>query len=120
MNDNKTPFTPVVGYLTSNWDSHDNRTPAVVMNPEASPVDVLVWCWAELESMLAAANVLMTAEDDINKGDFSALILYRLEPLLVVMEKTVGHLCQADLAFAKALKENGEALKERGEFAGEL
>jgi hypothetical protein len=113
MNDNNTPVTPVMGYLTSNWNSHDNRTPAVVINPEASPVDVLVWCWAEMESMLAAVNVLMNAEGDINKGDFSALIFYRLDPLVAVMEKTVGHLCHADLALAKALK-------ERGKFACEL
>ena len=102
MNDNKTPLTPVVGYLTSNWVSNDNQPPAVVMNPEARPIDLLVWCWAEMESMRAAVNVLLAVEGEINKGDFSALILYRLEPLLVVMEKTVGHLCQADLAFGKA------------------
>jgi hypothetical protein len=102
MNDNKTPFMPVVGYLTSNWNSQDDNPPAVVLNPDARPIDVLVWCWAELESMRAAANVLIAVNDDINKGDFSALIIYRLEPLVDVMERVISQLHVPGASHTKA------------------
>ena len=92
MNDNKTPFTPVMGYLANNWVGLNERTPAVVLNPEARPLDVMAWCWAELESIRAAANALVTAGGDINNGEFSALILYRIEPLAGVFEEVVSQL----------------------------
>jgi hypothetical protein len=42
--------------------------------------------------MQAAADVMISGHDDINKGDFSALILHRLTPLSAVFEKAMDQL----------------------------
>ncbi|ABM36283.1 hypothetical protein [Polaromonas naphthalenivorans] len=87
-----TPVTPVMGYLAQNWINLNARTPAVILNPEASPLDLMAWCWAELRSMQAAANALVGGIDDIDKGDFSALIIHRIEPLANVFQQAMSQL----------------------------
>ena len=87
-----TTLTPVMGYLTENFQGLNEKTPAVIVNPEARPLDLMAWCWAELQSMQAAADVMVSSHDDINKGDFSALILHRLTPLSLVFEQAMNQL----------------------------
>ena len=84
--------TPVMGYLADNWTHLNENTPAVIVNPEARPLDLMAWCWGELQSMQAAADALTCGSDDINKGDFSALIVHRLAPLTVVFAKAMDQL----------------------------
>jgi hypothetical protein len=92
MNANKSKFTPVMGYLAQNWLAFNVQTPAVVMNPEAQPLDLLAWCWGELQSVQAAANVMTSSFGDIDKGDFSALIVHRVYALTEVFECAVDQL----------------------------
>ena len=91
MSRNTTP-TPVMGYLAENWTCLNARTPAVIVNPEARPLDLMAWCWAELQSLQAAAGAMQSGGNDINSGDFSALIVHRLEPLTVVFEQAMDQL----------------------------
>lgn len=91
-NTTTTKQTPVMGYLAENFIGLNERTPAVIVNPEARPLDLMAWCWAELQSMQVAADVMISGHDDINKGDFSALILHRLAPLSLVFEQAMNQL----------------------------
>ena len=86
MNTNKTVPTAVLGYLAQNWTELNEHTPAVIVNPAARPLDLMAWCWGELMALQAAADALASDADDINKGDFSALIVHRLDPLVNVFE----------------------------------
>ena len=92
MSPNKINCTPVMGYLADNWNDLNKQTPAVVVNPEARPLDLLAWCWGELMSMQASVDVMISSNDDIKKGDFSALFLHRIEPLVVVFERAIDQL----------------------------
>ena len=87
-----TKFIPVLGYLAKNWPELNAHTPAVVINPQAQPLDLLAWCWGEVLSMQAAANVLASSSDDISKGDFSALIIHRMDAFSEVFEIAVSQL----------------------------
>ena len=91
MSTNTTP-TPVMGYLASNWSGLNEATPAVIVNPAARPLDLLAWCWAELQSMQAAADALVCSPDDIKTGDFSAIIVHRIAPLTLVFEQALDQL----------------------------
>ena len=91
-NTTTTKQTPVMGYLAENFQGLNEKTPAVIVNPEARPLDLMAWCWAELQSMQAAADVMVCRHDDIKKGDISALILNRLAPLSLVFEKAMNQL----------------------------
>ena len=92
MSHNTTP-TPVMGYLADNWTHLNEHTPAVIVNPVARPLDLMAWCWAELQSLRAAADAMASGCSDINNGDFSALIVHRLEPLTLVFDKAMNQLC---------------------------
>ena len=84
--------TPVVGYLAKNWTGVNTQNPAVIVNPQAGPLDLLAWCWAELLSLQSAADVLEASNDDIDKGDFSTLVVYRIAPLANVLEQALNRL----------------------------
>ena len=72
------------GYLTWNFISSDR--PALVVNPEALPEDVLAWCWAESMALVAAAQVASLSTDALSPGDVAAIFLHRLEPLESMIE----------------------------------
>lgn len=89
-----TKFIPVLGYLAQNWPELNTHTPAVVMNPEAQPLDLLAWCWGEFLSLQSAANVLAGSSDSISKGDFSALIVHRMDAFSEVFEIAISQLIE--------------------------
>ena len=35
----------VMGYLASNFVNINEKVPALIINPEATPLDLLGWCW---------------------------------------------------------------------------
>ena len=88
----KTPVTPVIGHLTQNWPDVNTRNPAIIVNPNASPLDLMSWCWAELRSMEAVCDVFVSGAQDIPIGDFSASIFYRIQPLTGVLEEAMRQL----------------------------
>lgn len=86
MKNDKTTPTPVSGYLAQNWFGLNEQTPAVILNPAAQPLDLMAWCWGELASLQAAADALTAGTDNISRGDFSALFVHRLDPLMKVFD----------------------------------
>ena len=92
MSTTTTKQTPVMGYLAENFQGLNEKTPAVIVNPEARPLDLMAWVWAELQALQAAADVMVCSHDDICKGDFSALIIHRMGPLTQVFEQAMNQL----------------------------
>ena len=83
---------PVMGHMAKNWIEFNDETPAVVLNPKARPLDLMAWVWGELQSVHAGAYALADGRDIIDKGAFDALILHRIDPLLMVFEAAFGQL----------------------------
>ncbi|MEO6319432.1 MAG: hypothetical protein ABIR56_02055 [Polaromonas sp.] len=83
---------PVMGHMAKNWVEFNEETPAVVLNPQAGPLDLMAWVWGELQSVHAAAYTLADARNGIEKGAFNALILHRIDPLLMVFEAAFDQL----------------------------
>ena len=98
VDDKKTDCVPVMGHLARNWTELNDRNPAVVLNPNAGPLDLMAWCWSELVSLNCAVDALQAGTDDINKGDFCALIVHRMDPLLGVFERALDKLIDDDKA----------------------
>ena len=96
--DNKTDCVPVMGHLAKNWTELNDRNPAVVLNPKAGPLDLMAWCWGELLSLNSAVDALQGSTDDIDKGDFCALIVHRIDPLLGVFDRAMEQLMDEDKA----------------------
>lgn len=87
------PDLPCVhGYLAENWLDCNSETPAVILNPEALPLDLLAWCWAELES-LNVAGAALAAGGAASCGEaFGPLFLYRLPSVRDVLEHVIKRL----------------------------
>ena len=103
MNDNKTDdkkadCVPVMGHLAKNWTELNDRNPAVVLNLKAGPLDLMAWCWGELLSLNSAVDALQGSTDDIDKGDFCALIVHRMDPLLGVFDRAMEQLIDDEKA----------------------
>ena len=96
--DNKTDWVPVMGHLAKNWTELNDRNPAVVLNPKAGPLDLMAWCWGELLSLNSAVDALQASTDDIDKGDFCALIVHRMDPLLGVFDLAMEKLIDDEKA----------------------
>ena len=75
----------VTSYLASNWFAGFERPPAVILNPQAHYLELLAWCWSEVQSLLASADVCIIGGQSLSTGDLSAIFLSRLEPLDKVM-----------------------------------
>ena len=90
MSDNKNQLVPVLGYLSHNWLLANDATPAVIVNPAATTHDLLAWCWGEMESLRSTAILLSQSHSPIEVGEFSAVILQRLEPLATVFDVAVS------------------------------
>jgi hypothetical protein len=90
-----TPKSPsatakAIGYLAETW-STDARE-ALIVNPEARPLDLFTWCWSELQSVRAAVSVMHAARGDIEKDDMAALLFHRIELLSSVMSLAIERL----------------------------
>ena len=85
--------TPM-GYLAGNWLGANEETPALVVNPQASAVDLMAWVCGELRSLEAAAYALtaVSARDSsIEVRHFEAMFVHRIAPMERVLELA---LCQ--------------------------
>jgi hypothetical protein len=69
-----------IGLLARNWGALNAQVPAIIVNPAASPLDVLAWCWGEVESLHQAARVF----ENMDSEAVSAIFLHRLAPLSAV------------------------------------
>lgn len=85
----------VMGYLSRNWPGLNDAVPALIINPEATPVDLLAWCWGEVASMQAALNTLVSLGEPIVAGELSALFLHRIAPIEVVLSEAIDALANA-------------------------
>lgn len=79
----------VAGYLTDNFNP---TIAAVVLNEAASPIALLGWCCAELESLAAASAVVCGSGRDITANDFGAIFEHRLPALVSVLGYAIGTL----------------------------
>lgn len=100
----------VMGYLAGNWTSLNNKTPALILNPDASPLDLLAWCWGEIASMNASLDSLASAEAHIEPAELSGIFLHRMAPLQSVMHEAVSFLI-AEKALKKGVLDHGKKLK---------
>jgi hypothetical protein len=87
------PTPRVTGYLAETWSA--DTIDALIINPAARPVDLLTWCWGELQSIRAAVGVLHAARGELDKDDFSALIFHRIEPMASVLSLAIERLLGA-------------------------
>lgn len=82
----------VMGYLAGNWPNLNDKTPALMINPEASPLDMLAWCWGEVASMQSALDALAAAQAPIEPGELSGIFLHRMAPLERVLSEAISAL----------------------------
>lgn len=77
------------GYLCENFIGLE--TPALRVNPDATPGDLVAWCWAEVTSLEATAHavakVLFSEDPSLHPPEaFDKMFLHRLRPLRDVLE----------------------------------
>lgn len=82
----------VMGYLAGNWLGINEEHPALIVNPEASPQDLLAWCWGEVASLESVTQTLSAAGANVSHGELSAIFLHRLTPLAKVLETAIDAL----------------------------
>lgn len=92
----------VQGYLAENWTHAANTRPAVIVNPEAKPLDLLAWCWGEVYSLRASIEALTCGTAPLEVSDLSAIFQHRMQPLSDVLDLAINQL----VAEARAVKEN--------------
>ena len=84
----------VMGYLANNFHGINEAVPALIINPEATPLDMLAWCWGEIVSMQSSLDSLASASAPLEPGELSAIFLHRIAPLERVMHEAVCALIQ--------------------------
>lgn len=84
--------TRVTGCMADNWNTLNESQPALIINPDASALDLLAWCWGEAASMEATAQMLVGGESELTAGDLSALFLHRLSPLVNALHHATSDL----------------------------
>ena len=87
---------PACGHLADNWPSLTENAPAVVVNPSASPLAVLAWCWGEVESLSQICHALAQSRDAIDSAAFTAGVLHRLAPVSAPMSEAISALVRSD------------------------
>ena len=91
-----------IGNLAKNWPSLNREQPAIIVNPAASPLDVLAWCWGEVKSLRLAAEGLVGSDDALDGEVVYAVFLHRLAPLSDVM-------CDAIQALVLSQQQDGRS-----------
>ena len=92
----------VMGYLTHNWPGLNDEVPALIINPEATPLDMLAWCWGEVASLQAALNVLAASHEPVEPGELSGIFLHRVAPLERVLDQAITNLLRQQGSSAKS------------------
>lgn len=80
------PRPNVCGCMADNWMLDK---PALQVNPEASPVALLGWCYGEVVSLRAVAAAVGSVECDLEADDMNAIFSHRLGPLVEVLRHAV-------------------------------
>ena len=95
----------VLGNLAKNWSSLNKEEAAIIVNPAASSLDVLAWCWGEVESLRHAA-IALSGEDECLDGEaVYAVFLHRLSPLSTVMHGAIHALVTSEAQRQAALQQ---------------
>lgn len=82
------PGPDVCGCLASNWMP---KAPAVLVNPSASPMDLLGWCHGEVESLRATTEAFTCcSEVSLTTDDLYAIFHHRLVPLEAMLRHVLG------------------------------
>ena len=87
----------VIGYLAENWPGLNENTPAVIVNPDASPLDQLAWCWGEAASLSRASSLAVAAGEVFDTADFADIFYMRLPALADMLEHAIRRLNRAEL-----------------------
>lgn len=86
-----------MGYLADNWLGANEEEPALVINPEASPLDLLAWAGGELHSIEAAGDALAriaSGDSQISIAEFTAIFLHRIVPIARVLDVALTELVE--------------------------
>ena len=76
----------VTGYLAKNYGwLHAPERPAIIINPEARPNELLAWCVGEVRALEMIVRLNFENPDE-QLSEFSALLYHRLEPLANAVE----------------------------------
>ena len=78
-----------LGHLAKNWPSLNASAPAIIVNPAASPLDVLAWCWGEVESLRAIVDVIGESGAGVDGNAVADVLLHRLAPLSAVRHDAI-------------------------------
>ena len=87
------PGPNVCGCMADNWMID---MPALQVNPAASPVALLGWCYGELVSLESIAAALGSTDSRLSGEDVNAIFTHRLEPLTAMFRHVVGLLRDVD------------------------
>ena len=87
---NRSEVNPM-GFLADNWIGAQ-KTPALIVNPKASPMDQLAWCWSEARSLSAASSALVAGGECIEAEEFAAMFYMRLPALTAMLEHAINGL----------------------------
>lgn len=95
------------GYLSRNWGALNSEAPAIVINPSASPLDLLAWCWGEVESLHQVAKVC--DETGMDGEALGAVFLHRLAPLSAVFCDAIQAMVREKMQRQAAQQQGGAA-----------
>lgn len=96
-----TPCGPhLLGYLAENWIglNEPDTVPAVIVNPDATPLALLAWCWGEAKH-LSDISALLCASGEVDPGIF----YHRLPGLTAALEHAIERLRKADSDLAQVV-----------------
>ena len=102
-----------LGYLAEGWLGVNEDTPAVVVNPDATAVDLLAWVCGEVRSLDATARALVgrtVGDSTIDVCDFEAMFVHRIAPMERVLDLALCQLLdRRDAERAKAAQACADA-----------
>jgi len=92
------PPVAVYGHLTLDLLKRQTSVPAVIVNPNAHPIDVIAWCHGELVNIMKTMDALMCLELDegIEPEKLYDIIGHRMEPLPKVLKAAHNGLRRLD------------------------
>lgn len=92
-----------MGYLSENWLGANEDTPALIVNPDASPADLLAWACGELRSLEATGHALMDMASPgatFEARHFEAMFVHRIGPVERVVDLALARLLARQKASA--------------------
>lgn len=85
-----------IGHLAKNWPALNEIEPAIIVNPSASPLDVLAWCWGEVESLRHAIDAMGESGRSVDGDAISSVLFHRIAPLSQVMSNAIHRLVEGE------------------------